>query len=48
MGLRVELPMILEVDTKGAMDLANSWSHGGRTKHMQVRNVWLRELKEKG
>ena len=39
---------MLEVDNKGAVDLANSWSHGGRTKHMQVRNYWLRELKEKG
>lgn len=48
MGLEVKLPMILEVDNKGAVDLANSWSHGGRTKHMQVRNFWLRELKEKG
>ena len=48
MGLKVKLPMMLEVDNKGAVDLANSWSHGGRTKHMQVRNYWLRELKEKG
>ena len=47
MGLKVKLPMMLEVDNKGAVDLANSWSHGGRTKHMQVRNYWLRELKEK-
>ena len=47
MGLQVQLPMILEVDNKGAVDLANSWSHGGRTKHMQVRNFGLRELKEK-
>ena len=47
MGLKVKLPMMLEVDNKGAVGLANSWSHGGRTKHMQVRNYWLRELKEK-
>ena len=48
MGLKVKLPMMLEVDNKGAVDLANSWSHGGRTKHMQVRNYWLREMKERG
>ena len=48
MGLEVELPMILEVDNRGAVDLANNWSVGGRTKHMQVRHLWLRELKEKG
>ena len=28
-GLQVELPMILEVDNKGAVDLANNWSVGG-------------------
>lgn len=48
MGLKVELPMILEVDNKGAVDLANNWSAGGRTKHMHVRFLWLRELKEQG
>ena len=47
-GLKVKFPMMLEVDNKGAVDLVNSWSHGVRTKHMQVRNYWLRELKEKG
>ena len=48
MGLKVKLPMILEVDNQGAVDLANNWSAGGRTKHMHVRHLWLRELKEKG
>jgi len=47
-GLKVELPMILEVDNQGAVDMANGWSAGGRTKHMSVRYMWLRELKEKG
>ena len=40
--------MILEMDNKGAVDLANNWSQGGRTKHMDIRYMWLRELKEKG
>ena len=48
MGLSVELPMILEMDNKGAVDMAINWSVGGRTKHVHVRNVWLRELKEQG
>ena len=26
MGLLVELPMILEIDNSGAVDLANNWS----------------------
>ncbi len=28
-GLTAHLPMILEVDNKGAVDLENSWSVGG-------------------
>ena len=48
LGLLVELPMILEIDNKGAVDMANNWSVGGRTKHMDVRYLWLRELKEQG
>ena len=48
MELKVKLPMVLEVDNKGSVDLVNSWSHDGRTKHMHVKNIWLRKLKEKG
>ena len=39
--------MILEVDNKGAVDLANNWNVGGRTRHIDVRYWFLRELKEK-
>ena len=48
MMLEVELPMIIEVDNKGAVDLVNGWSSGGGTKHMNVRKMFLRELKEQG
>jgi hypothetical protein len=48
MTLQVELPMILEVDNKGTVDLANNWSAGGRTRHVDVRQNFLRELKEDG
>jgi hypothetical protein len=48
MELQVELPMILEVDNKGAFDLANNWSAGGRTRHVATRVTFLRELKEEG
>ena len=47
-GLDVELPMILEMDNKGAVDMANNWSAGGRTRHMDVRMHYLRELKDQG
>ena len=48
MGLLVELPMLVEMDNSGAKDLANSWSVGGRTRHVDVRMFFLRELKEDG
>ena len=48
MGLQVEMPMVLEMDNKGAVDLANNWSVGGRTRHVDVRNYFLRELKDEG
>ena len=48
-GLKVELPMILEMDNKGAVDSVHNWSQGGRTKHMEIQYMWfLHELKEKG
>ena len=46
--LEVELPMILEMDDKGAVDLANSWSVSGRTRHVDVRNHFLRDPKDMG
>ncbi len=30
-GQTVELPMLLEIDNKGAVNLANNWSMGGET-----------------
>eukprot|EP00957_Ditylum_brightwellii_P195524 14898298-Ditylum_brightwellii.AAC.1 len=38
--------MILEVDNSGAVDLANNWSVGGRTWHMQTRMFFLCNLQE--
>ena len=45
-GLRVELPMVLEMDNRGAIDLINSFSVGGRTRHIAVKQCFLQELKE--
>jgi hypothetical protein len=36
------------MDNQGAIDLVNSWSVGGRTRHIETRQWFLRELKEKG
>ena len=40
--------MVLKVDNKGAVGLAKSWTVGGRTRHVDVRQYFLRELKEEG
>jgi hypothetical protein len=47
-GLQVDKPMTLEIDNKGAVDLSNNWSAGGRTRHIDVRHHFMRELKEDG
>jgi hypothetical protein len=47
-GLKVKLPMVLEMNNQGAVYLANNWSVGGRTRHIGIRSVFLRELKEAG
>jgi hypothetical protein len=48
LGLRVKLPMVLEMGNQGAVYLANNWSIGGRKRHIDVRSEFLRELKEAG
>jgi hypothetical protein len=45
-GLKVKLPMLLKMDNKGAVDLANNWSVGGQTRHVDVQQCFVRELKE--
>ena len=39
---KVNLPIILEMDNTGAVDIANNWSIGGRTRHVDVRQCFLR------
>ncbi len=46
MGLKVMLPMLLEMDNKGTVFLANNWSIGGHTRHIDVQQCFLWELKE--
>jgi hypothetical protein len=48
LGLKVQLPMLIEEDNKGAVDLINSWTETGSTRHIATRIIFLRELKEKG
>jgi len=46
--LKVELPMVLEMGNSDTVDIANSWSVGGRMHHVNVRNYFLHELKDQG
>jgi hypothetical protein len=46
MGLKVKLPKLLKMDKKDAVDLANNWSVGGQTRHVDVWQCFLQELKE--
>mmetsp|Transcript_34150 Transcript_34150/g.50705 ORF Transcript_34150/g.50705 Transcript_34150/m.50705 type:complete len:80 (-) Transcript_34150:738-977(-) len=38
--------MELKIDNSGCIDLICNWSSGGRTRHMEAKMFWLRELKE--
>ena len=40
--------MVLKMDNSGAVDIVNSWGAGGRTRHVDVRNYFLQELKDQG
>ena len=46
LGLHVKGPMQLLIDNSGCIDLICNWSSGGRTRHMDAKMFWLRELKE--
>ena len=46
--MRVKLPMLLNVDNTGAINLANNWSTTGKTKHIDVRFHYLQELVDQG
>ena len=48
MGLSVEFPMIMEIGSKGAVDLCSNWPVGGRARHVPVKQLFLRDLKEAG
>jgi hypothetical protein len=46
MELKVQLPMILEIDNKRAKDLIDYWSFRGRLCHVEVKQFFFRELNE--
>jgi hypothetical protein len=36
LGVKIKLPMVLEMDNQGAVYLANNWSIGGRARQIDV------------
>jgi hypothetical protein len=46
MGLQIELPIQLQVDNTGALFLAENSTTGQRTKHIDVRHHFIRNLIE--
>ena len=46
--LNVTSPMLLEMNNRGAVDSANTWSIGEHTRHIHIKQCFLCELKEKG
>ncbi len=44
MQLRVKLPMILQCNNKGTIDLSKNWSMRGRTQHVDVRMYMLHDI----
>jgi hypothetical protein len=38
--------MVLEIDNKGAVDLISSFTVGGHTCHIDVKQCFIRELKD--
>ena len=48
LGLKVKLPILASIDNGWAVGIGNNWSVGGRTCHVEVKQNFLRELKEAG
>jgi hypothetical protein len=46
--VEVDLPMVVYVNNTGAISLSNNWSTGSRTKHIDLRYHYIRELVEQG
>ena len=46
MDLEVKLPMILEADNQGDINMINNWSSSGRTCHIDCNLKFLHKLKQ--
>lgn len=48
MGIKMEFPIVINVDNTGAIYIANNYTVGQRTKHIDVRVHFVREFIEDG
>ena len=46
--MKAKLPITIEFENQGSVDSEKNWSVGGRTSHVEIRQYFLRELKEQG
>ena len=43
--LKVKLPILASIDNGRAVDVGNTWSVGGRTHHVEVKQIFYRNGK---
>jgi hypothetical protein len=48
MGIGLKLPIAVKIDNVGAIYLSNNHSLGQRTKHIDIRRHFVREVVEQG
>lgn len=48
MGIEIKLPILIKVDNVGAIYLSNNFSLSQRTKHIDIRQHFVREFVEDG
>jgi hypothetical protein len=48
MGIGLKLPITVKIDNVGAIFLSNNHSLGQRTKHIDIRRHFVKELLEQG
>ena len=47
-GIKIQFPIIIKVDNVGAIYIANNYTTGQRTKHIDIRTHFVREYIEEG
>jgi len=48
MNVKVKVPMTVLTDNAGAIDLIYNWTTAGRTRHIDIRHHFMRDLADEG